>query len=313
MLSLAMTTYNGAKYIEKQLDSIRCQTRCFDEVIICDDKSNDNTADIVHEYIEKWKLDNWVLFVNERNVGWIENFHSCISKTTGDIVFFCDQDDIWNLNKVKEMEEILVSNQNISVLSCCVSLIDSNDDSITGNKHVMPCITNSTGRISKNTVDSKFSYSIAPGCTMAVKRSLIDLLYGYYDAAIQLPHDALFWKIGSVLGGAYVYDKALINYRIHSNNASSPMIERSSKLQTKSKRINEALVFKRQIEVIMEICEYVGTRNASNKLNEIGDFCQARLELLRHKRSMMPFLVRYHAFYRDFRMLLGDLMSRAKK
>ena len=50
-VSVVIATYNGEKYIVKQLESIRNQTRKPDEVIIVDDRSNDNTFKIVKEYI----------------------------------------------------------------------------------------------------------------------------------------------------------------------------------------------------------------------------------------------------------------------
>ena len=67
-VSVAMATYNGMKYIEKQLDSIRNQYIMPDEVIICDDASTDGTADFINEYIEKYSLFGWKLFKNEENL-----------------------------------------------------------------------------------------------------------------------------------------------------------------------------------------------------------------------------------------------------
>ena len=46
-ISVVMTTYNGEKYVEEQLDSIRVQTRKADEVLIFDDQSSDKTVKII--------------------------------------------------------------------------------------------------------------------------------------------------------------------------------------------------------------------------------------------------------------------------
>ena len=64
-ISVAMATYNGHKYIVEQLDSIRNQSLKVDEVVICDDQSSDDTVSIIRNYIEKYKLDNWKVTVNE--------------------------------------------------------------------------------------------------------------------------------------------------------------------------------------------------------------------------------------------------------
>ena len=92
-ISVAMTTYNGEKYIEKQLESLRLQTRKIDEVIICDDRSKDNTEKVVTDYINKYNLTGWKFIVNEKNLGFIENFKKSMRLTTGDYIFLADQDD----------------------------------------------------------------------------------------------------------------------------------------------------------------------------------------------------------------------------
>ena len=66
MISIAMATYNGEKYIKKQIDSLLNQSLPFDELIICDDKSTDNTIDIIRSY----KDDRIKLFVN-KNITYI--------------------------------------------------------------------------------------------------------------------------------------------------------------------------------------------------------------------------------------------------
>ena len=87
-LSIVMTTYNGIKHIEAQLDSIFNQKRKADEVLIYDDGSNDGTIEFIGEYISNNKLnDTWKLIVNEENKGWRRNFVEGIWSSTGDLVF----------------------------------------------------------------------------------------------------------------------------------------------------------------------------------------------------------------------------------
>lgn len=92
-ISVAMTTYNGSKYIIKQLDSLKNQSRKIDELVICDDCSTDNTVELVNDYIKSNNLEGWNMYSNENNLGFINNFKQAIKKTTGDIIFLCDQDD----------------------------------------------------------------------------------------------------------------------------------------------------------------------------------------------------------------------------
>ena len=59
MVSVVMATYNGTKYLDKQLCSIRDQTLRPDEVIICDDGSTDQTVELVEQFIKENRLENW--------------------------------------------------------------------------------------------------------------------------------------------------------------------------------------------------------------------------------------------------------------
>lgn len=73
-VSLVMAVYNGEKYLIEQLDSIRKQTYLIDEVILIDDVSTDNSYELIHQYIDGYKLINWKLIKNENNLGYRKNF-----------------------------------------------------------------------------------------------------------------------------------------------------------------------------------------------------------------------------------------------
>ena len=99
--SIILSTYNGEKYIVEQLDSLRQQTRPADEVLIRDDCSSDNTVQTVKDYIARYQLNNWSIQKNTQNQGWKKNFSNLLTDASGDVIFPCDQDDIWHLDKVK--------------------------------------------------------------------------------------------------------------------------------------------------------------------------------------------------------------------
>ena len=111
-----LSTYNGKLYIKEQLLSLLNQTRKIDTVLIIDDCSTDNTVSIIREFINYNRLSNWKVLINEQNQGWKQNFYNGIDKIEADIIFPCDQDDIWHLNKVESMSAILEHNSNIMVL-----------------------------------------------------------------------------------------------------------------------------------------------------------------------------------------------------
>lgn len=103
MVSIALTTYNGAKYLREQLDSILLQTIQDFEVVICDDRSCDSTWCILEEYARK--DSRFKIYRNEKNLGFLRNFEQAISLCTGDYIALCDQDDIWLNNHVQILLE----------------------------------------------------------------------------------------------------------------------------------------------------------------------------------------------------------------
>lgn len=236
-ISLAMTTYNGEKYIIRQLDTLKNQTRILDEVIICDDSSTDNTAVLVTEYIKCNKLDNWFFIVNDRNIGFAANFKKAIGMTSGDIIFLCDQDDEWHSDKIEKMANIICSDENISALASSLEFIDQD-----GVKKMPEHIPNWYKKMSMDTQDkikkidflSICTTNFAPGCTMCFKREVAKE-YLEFEVAYPIAHDWLIALISSAQEGFYYINRPMINYRIHSNNAIGV------KSATKSKNVEQQL------------------------------------------------------------------------
>lgn len=87
-ISVLMTTYNGERYVHKQIESIYRQTRKPDEVVICDDRSTDSTCEIIQRFIKEKSISNWNLYINKENLGWQNNFYQGTSMVEGDMIFF---------------------------------------------------------------------------------------------------------------------------------------------------------------------------------------------------------------------------------
>lgn len=103
-ISIALCTYNGAQFLQEQLESIAYQTRPPDEMIICDDQSKDATLEILKDFASKVSFPVRV-FLNEKNVGSTNNFEKAIKLCTGDIIFLSDQDDVWHPEKLEKIEK----------------------------------------------------------------------------------------------------------------------------------------------------------------------------------------------------------------
>lgn len=312
-VSIAMTTYNGCKYIIEQLDSIRLQTRKVDEVVIADDGSQDKTISIIKSYIDNYNLDNWIIYVNQTNLGWKDNFHSVIEKTTGDIVFFSDQDDVWYNDKISQMVQVFESNQNVNVLCCKASYINGDGNNINIPYKVLPFGIDTRELLRPNQLNNKFIYTIMPGCTMAVTRKFINQLT--YKERLCLPHDALYWKIGTLTKSAYLLNKELIKYRIHETNASKPNTRNVYYIKNKDTRLAESQKNLKEMIAVYQLLNLMSLGNtykhSKESINKLIDFCNWRIKFITNKPSARTILelTQNYKYYRCLKMLLGDILS----
>ncbi len=97
-ISVALAAYKGEDYIAEQLDSILGQLSDNDEIIVSDDYPQGNTRNIVMEYINR---DKRIRYIEGEGKGVVKNFENALRCCTGDVVFLCDQDDVWSPDKVK--------------------------------------------------------------------------------------------------------------------------------------------------------------------------------------------------------------------
>jgi len=221
-ISIAMTTYNGEKYIKAQLVSLLNQTRQADEVIIADDRSTDDTYLIVDAFIAEHHLTNWTFYVNETNLGFVQNFKSVIHKTQGDLIFLCDQDDVWLPEKLADLEELFEHNQQAIAINSSFYFIDNKDSLFqiaqrrnTSNQNIIASNL-PLGAFVKIKFSTVIRYNISPGCTMAFRSSIKDMLLSKKEFII--PHDWEINLLACISEGLYFYNKPLINYRIHESN-----------------------------------------------------------------------------------------------
>lgn len=101
LVSIAMCTFNGEKYLAQQLDSLLAQTYSNIEIVITDDASSDNTVTLLQQYA--LKHNNIRFFSNEKNLGYNKNFEKTILLCKGEYIAISDQDDVWETNKIEVM------------------------------------------------------------------------------------------------------------------------------------------------------------------------------------------------------------------
>lgn len=222
-VSVAMATYNGATYIERQLHSIIAQSRLPDEVVISDDCSTDNTVGLVQRFIGEYNLVNWRLIVNNENIGFVGNFRRALRNIDADIVFLCDQDDLWHEDKVRNMVGVLEQESTILGLSSSFAIINVKDNTVNSrwlylksNHGLVHKLVRQHMKLSLKLVDVLYS-NPAPGCTSAFRRQVVEE-YLTTPESKELPHDWAMVLL-SAKEGEYVFlNEELTLYRLHGAN-----------------------------------------------------------------------------------------------
>lgn len=218
--SVALTTYNGEKYLIELMESLHNQDREVDEVIICDDVSSDNTIGIVKGFIDSNQLQSkWKLIANSENKGAAINSLDCAASTSGDVIFFCDQDDVWEKNKIRYMMEVFETNPRALAVSCSVTIVDKCSEPIKSLSSRF--LKGRGGALSQLTFSEQVRRNWSPGHALAVKREAFQR-FRPIIANYGLQYDVPFGLFSAVSGDYFLLEEPLVRRRLHDANASFP-------------------------------------------------------------------------------------------
>ena len=215
-ISVILSTYNGKRYLKDLMDSLRNQTRQADEVLVNDDASSDGTVAFVRSYIEEYGLATWRVIEHKNNVGWKANFKRGILSCSGDLVFPCDQDDIWDIHKIELMSAVMENNPNINVLACQVSPFYEGKNEVYRADR-----TQRDGELVKllNLDGNSFLYTMRPGCAFCIRMDFARDIEPWWKETY--PHDAALWRFAALTGSLGLYGRQLVSFRRHGDNASA--------------------------------------------------------------------------------------------
>lgn len=311
-VSLVMAVYNGEKYLIEQLDSIRKQTYLIDEVILIDDVSTDNSYELIHQYIDGYKLINWKLIKNENNLGYRKNFKKGLEIVDGDIIFLSDQDDRWHLNKIEVMVEKM-SQSNILSLASSFNFMDQDGNcfevnKIKGRSNNNLLFKEVTEELTEIDLKSLLEMNFSQGCCMAIKKEVKDEYLKVTQG--KLPHDWELNIISAIQNGCYYLDIPLIDYRIHNNNT----IGLENLLDEKSilkKRVNRRISFLNEQE---SIANYLISKKLDNNSLCIRyqQYLEKRKKYMYEKKIFSCLIYYIRGGYKEFGSLktwLGDMTN----
>ncbi|MGH9879715.1 MAG: glycosyltransferase family 2 protein, partial [Nitrososphaerales archaeon] len=214
-ISIALCTYNGAQYLSSQLESYLAQTYLPDELIVCDDCSQDETVAILNGFAARAPFSVRIL-VNDRNLGSTKNFEKAISLCSGGIIFLSDQDDVWAPYKIERVFNAFGSNSEIGMVFSDAELVDETLQPL-GRNLLDGRITREERELIEkgNLFAILFKRNIVTGATLAFRAGYSNAIIPISTDIPKMFHDEWIAVILSIIAKNIFLDEPLIKYRQH--------------------------------------------------------------------------------------------------
>ena len=281
LISIVIATYNGEKFLHKQLDSLLNQTYQNVEIIAVDDCSSDNTLNILNAYAAKHK--NFTVVKNEQNLGYVKNFEKGFSLAKGNYIAPCDQDDIWKPNKI----EVLLENINDDAIAYCNSAFIDGDDNLTG-EHL-------GDRTNFGDFDNPLMYVVgasAPGHAMLIKREVV---MNAMPFPVLFSHDNWLGFVATFGGTVKFINQVLVHYLRHDSNVFSTVHKQKKIKESKQYKLEKAQErlqtlydkcphYLPEKAILAQFCKSYEGFSLGNNFLRMKLFFQHRDKILRYKK-----------------------------
>jgi len=215
-----LATFNGADFLKEQIDSLIAQTETQWTLLIHDDGSSDDTVRIINDYSQNDERIQVLVHAGDSSPSALVNFSTLLANVFeqgAEYVFFCDQDDVWDADKLTVMLEHLRHLEGTETHPCLIhhdlEVVNESLETIAGSfirlMQLQPSDEHKPQRlISRNEVT---------GCAMACNRALLEIALPISGQAVM--HDWWLALCAGYFGRlAFVPDK-LLKYRQHGENA----------------------------------------------------------------------------------------------
>lgn len=245
LVSIALCTYNGERFLKEQLDSIVNQSYPNIELIVVDDCSSDNTLKILGEYAAKHQFIK--VFSNTENLGYIRNFEKAMRLCNGPLIALSDQDDIWSLGKIEKQVQAIGNNMLIYHDS---KFIDQQGNSL--NKYMSDVMNLYRG----DQPEVFLFFNCISGHSVLLKKELLDKMLPFPDAYF---HDWWMGYVATNAGSIDYLSEALVKYRQH-ENADTNILKREREKRKKAV-IKPSELYKRKVQWLKSCGDYPYNKN----------------------------------------------------
>jgi glycosyltransferase involved in cell wall biosynthesis len=213
-ISVALCTYNGVRFLSQQLASIAKQTRLPDELVVCDDRSMDQTIAMVREFAASVSFPVKIV-QNSATLGSTRNFEQAIRLCEGDLIALSDQDDIWYPNRLQRSEQEFLAHPQAGLVFSDADLIDEEDRPL--GKTLWQRL-GFVGKLNRDLLAGQLvvlaKHRFVTGATVMFRA---DLRNRFFPIAEGWIHDEWISLITAAFSDLRPIDQPLIRYRIHSS------------------------------------------------------------------------------------------------
>ena len=258
-VSVALCTHNGERFIRAQLQSILEQTYRPAEIVLSDDDSSDATVAIARETVDEWARahpDRTVpmrVLQNSPALRVAKNFERAILECSGDLIALCDQDDVWQHDRLAAVVDVFSARGDVLLVHSDARLVDANGVPL----GALLLDTLRVSRWERDSINSGYATrvlirrNVVTGATVVMRR---DMAHEAMPVPAGWIHDEWVAAFAAARGALVLDERALIDYRQHDNNQigaaslntagkfsrlRAPRAERNSRLLVRAESLNE--------------------------------------------------------------------------
>ena len=314
MISVAICTCNGDRFLDDQLQSIVDNTPS--EIILCDDNSTDNTPNVINHFREQSTMPI-IYHQNNFPLGINKNFEKAILGCSGDIIFLSDQDDVWHSQKIEKIITYFQAHPEIGAIFTNAKIVDENLNYL--GYDLWETVRFNDAQQARwregKAIDILLKDNVVTGATLAFRSQFKDLILPIPESAF---HDAWIALIIAFTGQIAFIDEPLIQYRQHDRNQIGS--RRKTFVEKSQERLNDTIhqrLFLQFSELHQRLTQ--SSYRAVNseqlyKLEQKIQHLQARADLPSHRRARLPVLFyelfsgRYHRYASGGLSFIRDLI-----
>jgi glycosyltransferase involved in cell wall biosynthesis len=307
--SIALATFNGAKYLPPLLESIAAQRLLPYELVASDDASSDETLTILSDFTARAPFP--VRFVcNKQKLGVTQNFANAIAACSGDQIALADQDDVWRNDKLEKLTEALARPGALAAFS----------DADVVDARLMPLGYTMWQRVRftqpeqnrLNTIDGfsvLIKHHVVTGATLAFNASLRDIALPIPDG---WPHDAWLALLATALSQLMAIPEPLLAYRQHSDNVVGGLRMTFLQEARAALAINRSAWYREELSLWRSLEERLGS-DAPLSLSKKIAHLKARADMPDVRWRRLPHILRevasgrYKRFARNWGSIAVDL------